>query len=182
MSLIAASFLLASAAIDVEHQVDQGGWDASLRAGYGYMFTTGVSPVGVGAGPSLARVFRSHVRLELAAMWSYGTSERATNGSFTYRSSYASMHLTGGVGYELALGPLRITPGARVGGLRVEGTTHDGAAKFHDEQLHPMFGPSLLLIVRVGHVELGVDGEAYYLPTWVASPICALYATGGVRF
>lgn len=184
MSLIAATLLLASAStVDVEGRVDRGaGWDASLRAGYGYMFTSGVSPVGAGAGPSIARVFRSRLRLELAAMWSAGTSERASNASFTYRSSYSSMHATAGIGYELALGPFRVTPGARFGGLRVEGTTHDGDAKFHDERWLPILGPSLLLIARIGRLELGLDGEAFYLPTWVASPICALYATGGLRF
>ncbi|MGZ3424627.1 MAG: hypothetical protein ACXVEE_42610 [Polyangiales bacterium] len=181
MSLIASVLLLASETA-VQSAAAEGRWDASLRAGYGYMFTTGVSSLGTGGGPSMGYVFRSHVRLELAALWSYGDTVRASNATLAYRSSYSSMHATAGVGYELAIGPFRFTPGARLGGLYVDGSTVVGPTKVHDEKWFPMIGPSLLFVVRIGRAEFGVDGESFFLPTWVASPVCGVYATGGYRF
>lgn len=160
----------------------QGAWDASLRAGYGAAWTTGVSSLGVGLGGSAGYVFPWHLRLELVALWSAGDTDGANNAAITYRASYSSLRGTGGVAYEIAIGPVRLRPGIQAGATFIYGSTKVGPATVRDGEPRFIVGPSLAAVLRVERFDVGIATEAFFLPSWVAAPSAGVYALTGVRF
>ncbi len=161
----------------------RGTWDASLRAGYAAAWSTGVSSLGVGLGASGGYVFSSpRIRLEVVALWSVGDTDAASNGVITYRASYSSLRVTGGVAYEIPIGPVRLRPGIQAGVTLIHGYTRIGAAEVRDGEPRFIMGPQLAAVVRIRRFDVGLAAEAFFLPSWVAAPSAGLYATTGVRF
>src|SRR4051812_5467238 len=68
------------------------GWDASLRGGYGRVFTDGLSYLDAGVGGALGYHVSSRLRLELSVLRSFGAEVRASNDVLAYRSSDSSTH------------------------------------------------------------------------------------------
>ena len=157
-------------------------WDASLRAGYAAAWTTGVSSLGVGLGASAGYVFPARIRLEVVAVWSAGDTDGASNGVITYRASYSSLRGTVGALYEIPIGPVRLRPGIQTGLTFIYGYTQVGLAKVRDGEPRFIVGPALTAVVRLGRYDVGVAGEAFFLPSWVAAPSAGVYAVSGMRF
>lgn len=164
----------------------EGRFRASIRAGYGAVFTTGLSYLGTGAGLSIAYAITPSWVADATLLGSQGESIRASNqgnGGFVYQSSYSSIQSTLGAAYTGRMGPLRIRPGVRAGLSFVDGRTKLGASTMRDEHRLPIVGPHLEITVRLfSRFEVGVDGEAFFLPTWVAAPTAGLYGVAGAVF
>lgn len=157
-------------------------WDASVRAGYGTVFTEGISYLGVGVGAALGRRVGAHLRLELVGLASFGSSERASNATITYRAEYSSFQLSAGAAYEIRLAAISLRPGFRAGGSLIEGHTRIGSVALHDLHMGAILGPSLAALAHIAKMELGFAGEAFFLPTRPAAPTAGVYAIAGVAF
>jgi hypothetical protein len=150
------------------------------------VFTDGLSYLGAGVGLSVGRRVTARLRLELGMGHGFGSAIRASNGVLDYRSRTSSTQATLGAGYDLAIGlgrvPLVARPGVRVGGRVIIEEADVGQATSRSTHLHPLVGPCLAIALRLGRMELGVDGEAFYVPTWPAAPSAGLYGFAAVAF
>ncbi|MDB4937260.1 MAG: hypothetical protein JWP87_4232 [Labilithrix sp.] len=157
--------------------------NVSLRGGYGTVWSSGVNYLNDGFGASIGHRFGLHLRVEVVALWSYGASVTAANSTIAYRSAYSSTQGSVGVGYEWRFGALRLRPGARAGAIVTDGYTRVGTATMHDHHWLPIIGPSVEAVVLVARrIELGVVGEAFFVPTWIAAPAAGVYGVAGVAF
>jgi hypothetical protein len=162
-------------------------WDVVARGGYGTVFTDGLSYVGPSVGGAVGwRPWGRRLRLEAGVLHAFGSDVRATNGIVAYRSATSSSRVTAGVSVDVYTGrlllPLILRPGVRAGANVVVDETVVGPARARGTQLYPVVGPSLVLAARLRGFELGVDGEAYYVPTWPAAPLAALSGFIAVMF
>jgi len=145
-------------------------WDLSLRSGWGTVMTTGQSYFGPSFGGAIGLHLTRRLRLELGGLYAVGTSVHAANASLAYRSSVDSAQLAVGLGYEVPLGPVVLRPAFRAGGREVSGHVRVGSARSSEVALYAIVGPSLAISHNFGHFLAGVEAEALFLPTWVASP------------
>jgi hypothetical protein len=110
----------------------------------------------------------------------------ATNGNIAYRSSTWSTRATAGVGLDVAVGrlvvPLILRPGIGAGANLVADETRVGPARARTSRLYPLVGPSLVLAARLRSFEVGVHGEAFYVPTWPAAPLAGMTGFLAVMF
>ena len=145
-------------------------WDLAFRSGWGTVLTTGQSYFGPSFGGAIGRHLTRRLRLELDGLYAMGTSVHAANASFAYRSSVDSAQLALGIGYEIPLGPIVLRPTFRAGGREVSGHVRVGSARSSEVAFYPTIGPSLAVVHAFGRFLAGVEAEALFLPTWVASP------------
>jgi hypothetical protein len=157
-------------------------WDISLRAGYGTVFTSGVSYLNTGFGVSVGHTLGPHFRLEAVGLSSSGEGVRAENASIAYRSIYSSFRASLSLSYEARLGPVRLRPGIGAGVSVIDGHTTIGTTTLRDVHWAAIVGPVLESVVRVGHFEIGVAGEAFFVPGWPAAPTVGTYGIAGIVF
>jgi len=159
-------------------------WDVSIRSGYGQVFTSGVSYLGFGWGAGIGfRPGGGAVRLEGLFLSSSGTTESARNDALRYRTSYSAARATLGLGYSLLVDRhLAVRPGLRAGLTVLDGRTTLGRSQSETDEAFPVAGLTMALSVPLGRLELGVDGDAYFAPTWVAAWTAGLYATAAATF
>jgi hypothetical protein len=155
-------------------------WTIDGRVGYAAAWSTGVSHLGVGEGLAVGRTWASGIHLELQGFHFQGAEVTASNAVLRYRASYSSLQLQGAAGYDFALGALRIRPSLCTGFAFVDGKTVVGAAKESDDITRWQVGPSLTVLVRVSRFVIGVDGQAFFVPSTVAAPSLGLYGVFGI--
>jgi hypothetical protein len=155
-------------------------WDISGRAGYGFVYTDSVSYLHAGCGGSMGHLFFRHLRLELTGLASTGQTISAGNATMLYTSSSTSFQGTFGIGYQGSIGPIYVRPALRSGLSIITTKDQVGASIIRNQRLEPIVGPSLGVVARVKHLELGVVTEAFFLPGWIASPTFGVYGVVGV--
>jgi hypothetical protein len=159
----------------------EGVWTIDGRAGYAASWSTGVSHLGMGEGLAVGRTFPSRVHVEIQGLHFHGEEARAGNESLVYRAEYASTQLQAAFGYELALGILRVRPGVQSGVSFVSGHTSVGTVQRRDDIARWMVGPSVTVLVHVAQLVVGVDAQAFFVPTAVAAPAAGLYGVLGIE-
>ena len=176
-ALVGAILLVSASARADDPEPDRGPvraeprrWDLSFRSGWGSVLTTGQSYAGPTFGGALGFHLTRRLRLELGGVYSTGTRVTATNGVIAYRSSVDSAHLVAGIGYEITVGPIVVRPQLRAGGREVSGHVRVGTARSNEVSFYPIVGPSLALAHSFRRFFVGAEAEAFFLPTWVASP------------
>jgi hypothetical protein len=105
----------------------------------------------------------------------------AGNEAIVYRTRYASTALQASAGYDLGLGPLHLRPGLLSGVSWVDGRTTVSTVTLRDEITRWTVGPSLTAFVTIARVVIGVDAQAAFVPSTVASPTVGIYGLVGVE-